>query len=494
MQVYDGVALTQVGDTVLSLWKAGARVHRSRWIYDFLDDLAPRVPGGLLGLMVILPTSEPPDRATRQMNATRLRRLRPWMRRLVTVPLGDLLRFTLVRSVIRGMALTGGWSQIHFVEGTQSRGFARLLQAAGPLTPTDAELDASLRAQFEALELCPEEWLGDAHPSIAPAITSSFPPSRVRVARAPHEATDAVEVTPELSLLRPLGRGGMSVLWVAEHRGLQSEVVVKFLRDRLGDHPEAPERVAREAASAARVRSPHVVQVLDRGVSAAGLPFLVMEHLEGCDLRRYLEVHGCLSCKETATVVHQLAAALEKTHGAGLVHCDVKPSNVFLCAGEDLFVKLLDFGLARRSATTEDVGGGPPVRGGTPPYMSPEQIAGGPLDGRSDVWSLGVLAVECLTGVRPFEGETTGAMRLAIETLPIPRPSGLLRTVPASFDAWFAKACARSPFERFCSAPEAANALSSALDVDVRPERFRHPSGVVPRHGAAWGSVGTRTG
>jgi serine/threonine protein kinase len=270
-------------------------------------------------------------------------------------------------------------------------------------------------------------------------------------------------VTSSLRLLRPLGRGGMGVLWIAEHRALGNEVVVKFLSDELADDPSAAKRIAGEAAAAARVKSPHVVQILDHGVSG-GTPFIVMELLEGCDLRAYLETRGALSHEETTTIVYQLAKALGKTHAAGIVHRDVKPSNIFLCDGDgEIFVKLLDFGLAQRSLSGEPSTTGSRRCAGTPPYMSPEQIIGTAVDARCDVWALGAVAFQCLTGKRPFEGETLGAVALAIHTLPLPRATDLKPELPVEVNGWFARACARSREERFASAIEAAEAMARAL-------------------------------
>jgi serine/threonine-protein kinase len=259
----------------------------------------------------------------------------------------------------------------------------------------------------------------------------------------------------------------MGILWVAEHRALHRDVVIKFLKNEVVDDPKSAARIVREARAAARVRSPHVVQIFDQGLSE-GTPFIVMELLEGRDLRSLLEVRGALSSEETVSIVRQLALALEKTHAAGVVHGDVKPSNVFLCDGEpELFVKLLDFGLAvalhpidRSSAKTQHCGG-------TPPYMSPEQIVGERPHRRSDLWALGVVAFECLTGKRPFGGETLGAVTLAIHTLASPRPTAVNPALPPAVDDWFHRACARHPEERFGSAREAAEGLREALGADL---------------------------
>jgi len=267
----------------------------------------------------------------------------------------------------------------------------------------------------------------------------------------------------------------MSVVWLAEHLALGNEVVIKFLNDELAGHPSAAKRIACEAATAARVRSPHVVQVLDHGVWE-GKPFIVMELLDGCDLAAHLEAQGALSPTETITVLHQLAKALAQVHAVGIIHRDVKPSNVFLCdvAGE-IFVKLLDFGLARRCVSSELSSTASQHCAGTPPYMSPEQIVAGDVDLRSDVWSLGVVAFQCLTGKRPFEGETLGAVTLAIHTLPLPRVTELNRDLPPEIDTWFARACSRPREQRFASTTEAVEAMARALGMNL-PARTGIPS------------------
>src|SRR6185437_8951128 len=213
--------------------------------------------------------------------------------------------------------------------------------------------------------------------------------------------------------------------------------------------------------------SPHVVQIFDHGVTD-GLAFIVMELLEGRDMRAFLAERHVLSPGEALPLLRQVAWALDTTHRAGVVHGDVKPSNVFLCEGHaDPFIKLLDFGLASARVPMESTR---TQRGaGTPAYMSPEQVIGERADARSDVWALGVITFECLTGRRPFEGETMGAMALAIHTLAPPPPTSLRPELPARVDAWFARICAREPEERFESAPEAVEALHQALSTNASP-------------------------
>src|SRR3974390_1637257 len=137
----------------------------------------------------------------------------------------------------------------------------------------------------------------------------------------------------------------MGAVWVADHLSLRTQVVVKFMSEDLANKPEATARFSREAAAASQVKSPHVVQTFDHGVTADGVPYIVMELLEGHDLDHHLRSSGKLSPAEVVAVVGQLARALTKAHERGIVHRDIKPSNVFLCdaGGGEVFVKLLDF-------------------------------------------------------------------------------------------------------------------------------------------------------
>jgi serine/threonine-protein kinase len=271
-------------------------------------------------------------------------------------------------------------------------------------------------------------------------------------------------VTPTVRLSRPLGAGGMGSVWVADHLALKTEVVVKFMSKELAQSPDAVARFAREAAAASQVKSPHVVQTFDHGVTADGVPYIVMELLEGTDLAQHLEKRGKMQPAEVHAIYTQVAKALGKAHAVGIVHRDLKPDNIFLCAGEgdELFVKVLDFGIAKGDAR---LGSGTTTGQviGTPYYMSPEQIVGSrTIDLRADIWSLGVVVFELLTGTRPFDGESIGALTLAIHG-PLPRPSALVPSLPPALDAWFARSCAVSPADRFPTVRDASRALADAL-------------------------------
>jgi serine/threonine-protein kinase len=278
------------------------------------------------------------------------------------------------------------------------------------------------------------------------------------------ELQPGTPVTPTIRLLRRLGAGGMGSVWVAEHLSLHTHVVVKFMAIELAASTDAVERFSREAAAAAQVKSPHVVQMHDHGVTPGGVPFIVMELLEGHDLGKHLAARGRLSIGETAEIVGQVCKALARAHERGIVHRDIKPDNIFLCANPDgeIFVKLLDFGIAKadsRFGVSSGTKTGAMI--GTPYYMSPEQVMGAKsIDSRTDLWSLGVVGYECVLGLRPFHEEVFGALAVHIQTGPIPVPSRIDPGVPQAFDWWFGRACARDVTARFATAKELGDSLS----------------------------------
>jgi serine/threonine-protein kinase len=251
----------------------------------------------------------------------------------------------------------------------------------------------------------------------------------------------------------------MGSVWLAEHLTLRSPVAIKLIEPSIAANQEALARFLREAQAAASLRSPHVVQILDYGVDG-NVPFIAMEVLEGESLASRLERVRRLSPIETARLMNHVARAMTRAHEMGIVHRDLKPDNVYIVRNEEEeLAKVLDFGVAKSSlhglGSTASSGTRTGSVLGTPYYMSPEQAEGSKLvDQRTDVWAMGVIAFECLLGVRPFEAETLGSLLLAICAREIPVPSRV-GPVPQGFDAWFARACARDPAQRYTSAKEA---------------------------------------
>ena len=270
-------------------------------------------------------------------------------------------------------------------------------------------------------------------------------------------------ISPTLRLVRPLAVGGMGSVWVADHLAFRTHVVVKFMSEALASNADALARFSREAAAASQVKSPHVVHMIEHGVTNAGVPFIAMEMLDGRDLRHLLDERRTLEPELVSNVVSQVARALMAANQRGIVHRDIKPENIFLtdAGGGDLFVKVLDFGIAKATTGEMSRSTGTGAMLGTPSYMSPEQILGQKtIDFRSDLWALGIVAYEALTGSVPFDGETVGAISVAICSGQAPAMSQRAPQLGPAFDAWFARACAREPSHRFSSAKEMADALA----------------------------------
>jgi serine/threonine-protein kinase len=276
----------------------------------------------------------------------------------------------------------------------------------------------------------------------------------------------------------------MGSVWLAQHLTLRSPVAIKLIDAEIATNPEALNRFLREAQAAASLRSPHVVQILDHGVDE-GVPFIVMELLEGESLAGRLERVHHLSPADTARIMTQVGRAMTKAHEAGIVHRDLKPDNIFLVRNdEEEIAKVLDFGVAKSNlhgvaAVSSATRTGSVL--GTPYYMSPEQAEGAKtVDHRTDVWAMGVIAWECLIGARPFDAETLGGLLMAICAREIPTPSQR-GSVPAGFDTWFARACARDLNQRFTSAKEAAQELRNVCAGELMQGYARAP---MSGHGA----------
>jgi serine/threonine-protein kinase len=274
-------------------------------------------------------------------------------------------------------------------------------------------------------------------------------------------------IASKYCLLYELGRGAMGSVWLADHLTLRAQVVVKLIDPLLATSHEALRRFEREARAAASLRSPNVVQVLDFGIDG-DTPYLVMEHLTGESLGTRLAERGPLSPHHTWLVVSQIGRAMTRAHAEGFVHRDLKPDNIFLVDEEpDFFVKVLDFGIAKALEGAESRHAAaltqPGTVLGTPHHMSPEQAQGRDVDARSDLWSLGIIAFECVTGRLPFDGSSLPALLSSICHDPIVVPSDVA-SVPPGFDAWFARAACRDRDHRFQTAKSLVDSLKPILD------------------------------
>jgi serine/threonine protein kinase len=263
-----------------------------------------------------------------------------------------------------------------------------------------------------------------------------------------------------------LGAGGMGAVYLARHEVLLRSFAVKVLRRDLADDPRIARRFQREARAASRVQHPNIVYISDFGTTEDGSLFLVMEYIPGHDLRQELRQALTFAPPRALHVLVQLADALECAHKAGVVHRDLKPENLILSEhrGKPDHLKVLDFGMAK-ILETPSMAPGVQITGrgevhGTPEYMSPEQVEGREVGPTSDIYSLGVVAYELLTGVPPYSGVRMEVLLSHCSAKPVPpsirRPQA--RLVPA-FDAIVGRCLAKHPEDRYATAGEVRVAL-----------------------------------
>jgi serine/threonine-protein kinase len=242
---------------------------------------------------------------------------------------------------------------------------------------------------------------------------------------------------------RVIARGGMATVFVATDTRLDRIVAVKVMHRALAEDPEFVARFTREARAAARVSAPEVVAVHDQGTDGeTGLAYLVMEHVQGMNLRQLLQQRGALPANRAVALLEPVLRALAAAHSAGLVHRDVKPENVLL--SDDGRVKVADFGLARAVETsnlTQTTG----LLIGTVAYLAPEQVETGSADARSDVYAAGVLLWELLVGAPPYDGEKPLSVAYRHVHEDVPAPSTQVEGVPPALDDLVVRATRRDP-------------------------------------------------
>lgn len=270
-------------------------------------------------------------------------------------------------------------------------------------------------------------------------------------------------------LEREIGRGAMGTVWLATHVSLDQQVAIKIISREHADSTELRQRFSTEAKAAAKLRSRYVVGVYDHGETPEGLPFIVLEYLEGESLEDRLAREITLPLEDALRVARHVGRALSRAHAHGIVHRDLKPANIFLSKSDDdeegWTAKVLDFGVAKmdygdRSATKTG------TLIGTPLFMSPEQVRGSSdADHRSDLYSLGMVVYNMLTGQYAFDKVTFGDLLISICTDPLPRLRNAAPWVPEEVEDWFQKACARHPDDRFPDADEMIRALERAANL-----------------------------
>ncbi len=293
-------------------------------------------------------------------------------------------------------------------------------------------------------------------------------------------------------ILRKIGEGGMGIVYEAEHIVIEKRVGLKVLREDFSNRQDVVERFRQEAKSASKIGHEHIIDISDFGETPQGASFFVMELLHGRDLAQELEKLGTLSARRTVSLMLQCARALEAAHNKGIVHRDMKPENIFLVerGGED-FVKIVDFGIAKMSDIETP---GKPGRKltktgmifGTPEYMSPEQAAGKKLDHRVDIYAMGIILYELLTGRVPFMGDTFMGI-LTQHMFEVAPPLAMMNPnvrVEPELERLVFKALSKNPNDRFQSMGELAAELSHVLSRTTNSAAsLAPPPGTITHHG-----------
>ena len=267
-----------------------------------------------------------------------------------------------------------------------------------------------------------------------------------------------IDILGKYEIRREIGRGAMGVVYEGYDPSIKRVVALKTIRgDQLGgeDSGAVIARFRREAQAAGRLNHPNIVSIYDFGQDA-GIWYIAMEFVTGRELKECFDTNERFKITDTVRIMSQILNALDYSHRQGVIHRDIKPANIFLLA--DGSVKVADFGIAHiESSNLTQVG----TVLGTPSYMSPEQIQGLPVDGRSDLFSAGVILYQFLTGERPFAGSASTTMQKVLKEDPLP-PSTLNVQLPPVMDAVVRKALAKRADERFQTAQEFADAIRIA--------------------------------
>ncbi len=266
---------------------------------------------------------------------------------------------------------------------------------------------------------------------------------------------------------RVLGAGGMGEVYVASHTALERKVAVKRLHAQYTSDPDVVQRFIQEAKLAASIGHDNICEVIDIGTTDDGAPYLVMPILEGCTLCELLDSTPRFPIKRLADIICQTLSALQAAHGARIVHRDLKPDNIFITSYGDRedFVKLLDFGISKildQDSVSQLTQTGTVL--GTPYYMAPEQARGArQIDQRVDIYAMGVILYEGLTGTRPYEGHSYNEIMFKILAEPFHTPRVVDPSVPPAIERVVLKAMSKDPDERYENAEAMRDALKTAL-------------------------------
>jgi serine/threonine protein kinase len=353
---------------------------------------------------------------------------------------------------------------------------------------------------------------------IGPGLVSPSPPGRADDSKADNSKGDdskgaefvkqttlvSGDIVAERYRIGPvIGAGGMGIVYKAQHIELGTPVAIKVIRPDIAQNSSLWRRFAREARALAALHNKHVVRVHDAGTLPSGLRYLVMELLDGTDLRRLISEQGTMPVPAAVDHALQVCSALGDAHRLHIIHRDIKPENIFLARFRacEPTIKLLDFGVARFLDDTGQLT--VPGRGvGSPRYLSPEQLQNpGSADQRSDLWGVGLLLYELISGRSPFHDMNTAQVCLTIVQGPIPSIDALCPSLPRALSAAIMRCLEIDPARRFQSADELSAALepfssrhtlakppsdpdekNGTSDEEAGTKKAKHPwSGLVPR-------------
>jgi serine/threonine protein kinase len=280
-----------------------------------------------------------------------------------------------------------------------------------------------------------------------------------------------------------IGEGGMGVVAAAQHLRLEQLVAIKFVLPSMIGSRMVVERFLREARATVRLKSAHAARVLDVDTLESGVPYMVMEHLEGADLAQILRLHGPLPIDVASNYAIQACEAVAEAHSLGIIHRDIKPQNLFLTrgVGSSPLIKVLDFGISKTQGGYTSGLTNPHVMMGSPQFMAPEQMQSAPdLDGRADVWALGAVLFRLVSNELPFGAGPLPELCFNVVN-GVPRPlAEVLPGAPPAFAAVIARCLERDPARRFATAGDLATALEPfappSVHRDVQRARMARPS------------------
>lgn len=270
-------------------------------------------------------------------------------------------------------------------------------------------------------------------------------------------------------IIRSLGEGGMANVYLAHDLVLDRDVSVKLLRLDLRDDPDTKRRFHREALAATQLNDPHIVGVYDVGEDN-GLQYMVMQYVQGTDLKAFIKEHYPIPLPQVVDIMGQVLSAVETAHAHGIIHRDLKPQNILIDANKN--IKITDFGIA--VATSQSTLTQTNTLMGSVHYLSPEQARGSVATKQSDIYSLGIILYELLTGTVPFEGETAVSIALKHFREDIPSVRTVNGQIPQALENVVLKATAKSPHDRYASVREMADDLSTSLDPQRAGEEKWH--------------------